>query len=181
MRQPLAAFVTTAAALFATAAPVLAQNDDQSVQAQVMTADGQQAGTVTFTQLANGVLVEADLQNLPEGEHGFHIHETGACEPDFQAAGGHYSPASNEHGFDSPNGPHVGDLPNIHVSADGMAMVDHFTSQLTLASEDDDQAPFTLADSDGSAIMVHAQPDNYQSADSAGDRIACGVISPSGS
>lgn len=178
MRYALAACTATIAAL--AAAPVLAQDSGQSVQAQVMTADGQDAGTVTFTQLANGVLVEADLQNLPEGEHGFHIHETGACEPDFQAAGGHYNPAGAEHGLDSPDGPHAGDLPNIHVMADGTAMVDHVASQLTLAAEDDDEAPFTLADADGSAIMVHAQPDDYQDVDSAGDRIACGVIAANG-
>lgn len=180
MRHSLAAFMGAAAAVLATTAPVLAQDDGQSVQAQVMTADGQDAGTVTFTQVENGLVVEADLQNLPEGEHGFHIHETGACEPDFQAAGGHYNPAGNEHGFDSPGGPHMGDLPNIHVTADGTAMVDHLSSQLTLAAEDDDQAPFTLADADGSAIMVHAQPDDYQAATSAGDRTACGVIVPNG-
>lgn len=173
-------FAAMAAAITVTTAPALAQDSAQSLEAQVMTADGQEAGTVTFTQMEHGVLVEANLQNLPEGEHGFHIHETGACEPDFQAAGGHYSPAGNEHGFDTPEGHHVGDLPNIHVSAEGMAMVDHFAPQLTLAAEDDDQAPFTLADADGSAIMVHAQADDYQSADSAGDRIACGVIASSG-
>lgn len=175
----VAAFATATAAVFCSVVPALAQDDAQSLEAQVMTADGQSAGTVTFTQVANGVVVNANLQNLPEGAHGFHIHETGACEPDFQAAGGHYNPAGSEHGFDSPEGPHVGDLPNIHVSADGTAMVDHFTSQLTLAAEDDNQAPYTLADADGSAIMVHAQADDYQAATSAGDRIACGVIAPS--
>ena len=36
--------------------------------------------------------IQARLTGVPEGWHGFHIHETGACDPDFAAAGGHYDP-----------------------------------------------------------------------------------------
>jgi len=36
-----------------------------------------------------------------------------------------------------------------------------------------------LFDEDGSAFIVHAEPDDYLDVSSAGARIACGVIEPS--
>lgn len=179
MRHRTIATVAAWAAALA-AAPALAQEEAETIEAQVMTADGQSAGTVTFEQVDHGVVVTARLQNLPEGPHGFHIHETGACEPDFGAAGGHYDPLDAAHGFDAPGGYHVGDLPNVYVASDGTATADVFAPQLTLAPDEDDEVPFTLRDADGSAIMVHAQIDDYQAEppDSTGERIACGVIAP---
>lgn len=160
------------------AGPALAQ--DGTIEVEVMTAEGENAGTVTFEQVEHGVVMTARLQNLPEGPHGFHIHETGACEPDFGAAGGHYNPLDAAHGFDSPGGYHAGDLPNVYVAADGTATADFFAPQLTLAEEADDDFPFSLRDADGSAIMVHAQIDDYENEPpgSSGDRLACGVIVP---
>lgn len=175
MKASLAALAAMSTTIL-TAIPAFAQEDAQPLEAQVMTADGQEAGTVTFRQAEHGVVVTAQLRNLPEGPHGFHVHETGACEPDFTAAGGHYNPAGAEHGFDTAEGHHAGDLPNIHVAADGTAAAEVFAPQFTLSSGGGDGAPFALNDEDGSAIMVHAQADDYVSADSAGDRIACGVI-----
>ena len=170
----------TAAALAASlaAAPALAQ--DGIIEVEVTTAGGESAGTVTFEQVEHGVVITARLRNLPEGPHGFHIHETGACEPDFGAAGGHYDPLDAAHGFDSPGGYHVGDLPNVYVAADGTATADVFAPQLTLASEADDDFPYSLRDADGSAVMVHAQIDDYENEPpgSSGDRLACGVIVP---
>ncbi|SFP43627.1 superoxide dismutase family protein [Tranquillimonas alkanivorans] len=166
-----------AAILIGAGAPALAQD---AMTAEVMTADGTAAGTVTFEQVEHGVVIIAELENLPEGPHGFHIHETGACEPDFQAAGGHYSPTDNVHGFNSPDGYHAGDLPNIHVAADGTAQAEFFAPHLMLGEPEGDGAPFTLADEDGSAIMVHENGDDYQAdpSGSTGSRIACGVIAP---
>jgi superoxide dismutase, Cu-Zn family len=168
------------ATAFLVATPAMAQNAADTLEAQVMTAEGESAGTVTFEQVEHGVVVTARLENLPEGPHGFHIHETGACEPDFQAAGGHYNPQDNEHGFDTPDGYHAGDLPNVYVAADGTAAADFFTPQLTLAEQraQPGQPPFSLRDADGSAVMVHESIDDYRAAtpDSTGARIACGVI-----
>ncbi|MEE4206457.1 MAG: superoxide dismutase family protein, partial [Erythrobacter sp.] len=143
------------------AAPALADHhmkDDapMSVRADVMTAEGEPAGRVMFEQTDHGVVIKARLMNLSPGEHGFHIHETGACSPDFKAAGGHYDPLRAKHGFDSEGGYHVGDLPNIIVEADGTAAADFFAPQLTLKSYENDRYPFTLDDADGSAVMVHA-------------------------
>lgn len=174
----------TSAAIAALAAvgPAAAQVAD-TLEAQVQTADGESAGSVTFEQVDHGVVVTARLENLPEGGHGFHIHEHGACEPTFDAAGGHYTPNEAKHGFDTPEGYHAGDLPNIYVASDGTASADFFVPHLTLEANPDNTGnpPYTLRDADGSAIMVHRDIDDYeaQPPNSTGPRIACGVIAPS--
>jgi Cu-Zn family superoxide dismutase len=142
--------------------------------AQIMGADGESLGTVTLTQGGNGVLVQADLSGLTPGGHGFHIHETGSCAPDFAAAGDHFAPAGVEHGYFNPDGHHAGDLPNIYADADGSARADFFSSAITLAEGD----PNSLFDEDGSAIIVHERPDTYGADAGAGGRVGCGVISP---
>lgn len=146
------------------------------VEARVMTADGRDAGTVTIKQAEHGVLVSANLMNLTKGVHGFHIHETGACSPDFDAAGGHFNPGDTEHGFHTEDGYHAGDMPNIKVGEDGTAKTEFFVPKITLGTPDADHLPHTLADKDGSSIMVHEKPDDYRDMASAGARIACGVI-----
>lgn len=163
------------AAMLATA-PALAQDD--MMQVALRTADGGEAGTATVVQAEHGVLIRYDLKNLTPGSHGFHIHETGACTPDFKAAGGHYNPLKSEHGFESQGGYHVGDLPNIMVAADGTTRGEMFVPQVTAKGTENDRYPYTLSDADGSALMVHAQGDDYKAMASSGDRVACGVIVP---
>jgi Cu-Zn family superoxide dismutase len=166
-------------ALAALALPAAAASgQDDMVQVDLRTADGGEAGTATFTQMRHGVVITLELRNLTPGPHGLHIHETGACTPDFKAAGSHYDPIDAEHGFDSEGGYHVGDLPNIHVAADGTARGDVFVQQVTLIGRDNARYPFGLRDADGSALMVHAQGDDYKNMDSSGNREACGVIAP---
>src|SRR5687767_4392471 len=73
-------------------------------------------GEARFQQTPHGVLLRLDLKNATPGVHGFHIHEVGRCEaPDFESAGGHFSPDRRAHGFLNPGGPHAGDLPSIFV------------------------------------------------------------------
>ncbi|MBI1403806.1 MAG: superoxide dismutase family protein [Porphyrobacter sp.] len=171
-----AAALGLAAAPLAAQAPVKTAAPGERIEVQMKTADGKDAGNVTFEQAEHGVLVIAHLKNLARGPHGFHIHETGRCAPDFKAAGSHYDPVGSEHGFDAAGGYHVGDLPNVHVGMDGTATTEFFVPQVSLSGPENDRYPYTLADADGSAIMVHASGDDYVRMESAGDRVACGVI-----
>ncbi|MBJ6759464.1 superoxide dismutase family protein [Myxococcaceae bacterium JPH2] len=143
----------------------------ESAKASLKDAQGKDVGEVTLEQTPHGVLVKGSLKNLPEGEHAIHIHEVGKCDaPDFKTAGGHFNPEKKAHGILSPNGKHEGDLPNLHVGADGKVSFDFFANQgLTVAS---------LFDADGSAFVVHAKQDDYHTdpAGDAGGRIACGVV-----
>lgn len=148
----------------------------QDVGAQATAAmqapDGSAIGTVTLTQTPHGVLVAADVSGLAPGGHGFHIHTVGSCTPDFAAAGGHFNPGDVGHGYFNAGGVHAGDLPNLYVAADGSARADYFTTAVTL----DADAPHSLFDPDGSAVIVHEKPDTYGEDAGAGGRVACGVI-----
>ena len=133
-----------------------------------------EVGSVTLTELPSGVLLEVNLSGLPAGVHGFHIHQTGACAPDFGAAGGHFAGGDKQHGLKVEGGPHAGDMPNIHVPESGMLSIEVFNTAISF--HDGDGALF---DDDGSAIVIHDGADDYESQPSgdAGSRIACGVIS----
>ena len=88
-------------------------------------------------------------------------------------AGGHFALEDEKHGFATENGPHAGDMPNIHVPASGQLTIDVLNPNVSLQDEEG-----SLLDEDGSAIVIHAKADDYtsQPAGNAGDRIACGVI-----
>lgn len=144
--------------------------------AAMQTADGADAGTVTLTDGPHGILIEADLEGLTPGEHGFHIHETGACDPEFGEAGEHFNPDGSGHGLLAEDGSHAGDVPNIFVGEDGTAKAHFFNPRVTLGDDRDDAD--SLMDEDGSAIIVHENADSYGEDAGAGGRVACGVIEP---
>jgi Cu-Zn family superoxide dismutase len=136
---------------------------------------GEEIGTATLTQTSHGVLVQTDLNMLPPGEHAFHFHETGECEwPSFESAGGHFAGKRSAHGFLVRQGPHAGDMPNVYVPGNGVLKVEEYNPNVSLV-----YGPSPLLDRDGSALVIHAQPDDYRSQPSgaAGNRIACAVIS----
>ena len=153
------------------AAPAAPAEVGASAAAMMAGADGSPMGTVTLTQGQNGILLSADLMGLSHGWHGFHIHETGSCSPDFSAAGGHLTVEGQGHGF-MQGAFHSGDMPNIYAAPDGVARADVFNGRAAF-SEGADVAIF---DADGSAIIVHDKPDSYGEDPAAGDRVACGVI-----
>jgi Cu-Zn family superoxide dismutase len=170
MRRTLVAVIAAAGCL----AVSQAQAQEQSAKAVLMDPDGKEIGNVAISEVAQGVRIFAEANNVPPGVHAFHIHETGQCEPpDFASAGGHYNPAGKQHGWDNPQGPHAGDLPNVHVQNDGKLAVEYFTDAVTLG-----EGQTTLFDQDGSAVVIHEDADDYQSDPTghAGARIACGVI-----
>ncbi|ORE98739.1 superoxide dismutase family protein [Aurantimonas sp. 22II-16-19i] len=161
--------------LASTAAVAQDKTDMQDARnVELKGSDGASMGTASFVPTPHGVLIEADLQNLPGGTHGFHIHETGVCEGDFSSAGGHYNPGDVDHGYMGETGPHAGDMPNV-VATDGAVKVSVFNPNVSMTGGD---AP--LDDEDGSALMIHSGADDYasQPAGDAGSRIACGVIFP---
>jgi len=120
--------------------------------------------------------VQISVKGLPDGLHAVHIHQTGACVPTCAAAGGHFDPGPYGHVSPDGNHPfHAGDLINLHVK-NGRGMLRTTTSRVTLSP-----GPLGVFDSDGSAIIVHVDPDTY-CPDGAvpgcagGARAACGVI-----
>ena len=87
-------------------------------------------GTVTFMDIAEGLVITPKLSGLPPGEHGFHIHEKGDCGPGMNqgkpaagfAAGGHYDPGhTKKHLGPLSTAGHRGDLPVLVVDSRGDA------------------------------------------------------------
>jgi Cu-Zn family superoxide dismutase len=170
-----------ASAFLLASTSVFAQNASKSAaaapaaSAQLKTADGKEVGTVTLTQTRAGVRLALALKGLPAGEHAFHVHSVGKCEPPgFTSAGPHFNPESKKHGKLNKEGHHAGDLDNIRVPANG---------NLTLAVVDKDITlekgkPNSVFQDNGTAVVIHAGKDDYTTdpAGNAGDRIACGVI-----
>lgn len=156
------------------AALSVAASAAHSAEATLKNADDVDVGSVTLTEMPTGVLLQVDLNGVPAGIHGFHIHEIGACSPDFAAAGGHFAGGDKRHGLKVAGGPHAGDLPNIHVPESGALTIEVFNTAISLHD-----GAGALFDEDGSAIVIHDGADDYESQPSgdAGSRIACGVIS----
>ena len=77
--------VHVAAAMLALAGPVRSASAGKSPKATVnlITADGvgKAIGTITIKASKDGVTIEPKLKDLPPGEHGFHMHEKGSCDP----------------------------------------------------------------------------------------------------
>ncbi len=165
--MPMAGSVILATALVATAG---AASATEQASAAMMNANGESVGSITLRATPHGTLLHARLENLPAGAHAFHVHAVGVCEPPFASAGGHFNPDGAKHGFDSAEGMHAGDMPNIHVPASGQLEVEVLNTLLKLDA--------SLFDEDGASIVIHDGPDDYATdpAGAAGPRIACGVI-----
>jgi Cu-Zn family superoxide dismutase len=148
-------------------------------RATLVNAQGMTVGRVEFTERRHRpVEVRAEVWGLPPGFHGFHVHAVGSCRPpDFTSAGGHLNPGGQDH----PS--HAGDLPTLLVNRDGTGELEAETDRFTLEQ---------LRDADGSAVIVHANPDNYaniptdrydpdpdattRATGDAGGRLACGAV-----
>jgi len=161
--------VLLTAALALLSLPAIAQ--EGGATAVMMDQSGTNLGTLTLTDSDGGVHVSGELTGVPNGDHGFHMHETGVCDAatKFESAGAHFEPGEHKHGTENPDGPHAGDLMNITADDDGKAMVDLHNATVTLEQ---------LLDADGAALVLHDDPDDYKTdpAGNSGDRFACGVI-----
>lgn len=128
------------------------------------------SGTVTFTQEVGLVRVEAHVNGLTPGGHGFHVHEFGDCSaPDFASAGSHFNPGGHPHGAPGDAKRHTGDLGNLDAGAGGSATVAQTDKMLRFEGSDNVV---------GRAVIVHAKADDLktQPTGDAGGRLACGVI-----
>lgn len=144
------------------ATPTLAQ----TVNVELRDVQNRVVGQATLTQTESGVKIKINVRGMEPvaGDHGTHIHAIGLCDaPDFKSSGGHYNASGVEH----PT--HAGDLPNMMFYADGSGEYETTTDRFFLSD---------LYDEDGSALVIHAGPDDFASQPSgkSGSRIICGVI-----
>lgn len=157
----LAALVTTRSGGMSPAAC----REQKKAKAVMRTTEDERIGVVEFWNDAACVTrvvakigqfnLQGEETGLTEGFHGFHIHETGVCDPDavdsqdhpapFITAGSHWNPNSLNHGQ------HRGDLPPLLATTSGLARANVLTDRFTVNR---------LFDDDGSAVIIHADPDN---------------------
>lgn len=187
---------TTAANGTTTSEASETQDDSQAfATADLVDPSGDSRGTVKFAEVDGGTQVTVEAMGMPPGFHGLHIHGVGLCEPDsenpskpgergaFLSATGHLAGPDRDAGHPE----HAGDLPPLSVSQDGSGHITTLTDRL-----DRD----LLMDDDGSAVVIHENPDNLAhiperyapdgpdedtlSAGDGGSRIACGALNELG-
>lgn len=156
-----------------------AQAASEEVQMNLVTAQGvgQSVGSVKISETDKGLEFVPDLNALPPGEHGFHVHAKGSCEPAMkegkpsaaEAAGGHLDPhKTGKHAGPEGEG-HLGDLPVLVVNNDGKATDAVVAPRLK-----------KLDEVKGKALMIHVGGDNMSDQPKplggGGARYACGVI-----
>jgi Cu-Zn family superoxide dismutase len=119
--------------------------------------------------------MKVSVSGIPDGDHGFHVHEKGDCGPGEKdgkmeaglAAGGHYDPhATKSHQVPDGSG-HAGDLPKLTATG---GTIDQTVTVKGVK----------LAEIAGRSLMIHEGGDNYSDNRENGGgkgRIACGVIS----
>jgi Cu-Zn family superoxide dismutase len=152
--------------------------DHSSLDVPLLNAKGAKVGNAKIKESRRGIEIALEAQGLPPGKLGFHVHEKGDCAaPGFESAGDHFNPTQAQHGKKSDHGPHLGDLGNVDVKKDGTLKSRVKSKELTLNA-----GANSLRKPGGTALVIHAQPDDERSqpAGGAGDRIVCGVI-PGGS
>lgn len=136
-------------------------------------ADGSDKGTASVVVVDGRVQLQVAARGLTAGEHGMHLHTVGRCDgPDFVSAGSHLNPQGKQHGNANPQGAHLGDLPNLNVGDNGMAtLIANIPGTPATVSAG-------LFDADGTAVVVHAGPDDYKTDPSgnSGGRVLCGVL-----
>ena len=139
-----------------------------SISTEIYASDGSSLGQVVFEDSKYGLLINPKLHGLPEGLHGFHVHQHPDCSHAGMSAGGHLDPANtNSHQGPYGNG-HLGDLPVLVVDKQGNATITVLAPRLK------------IKDIHGHALMIHADGDNYSDTPplgGGGARIACGKIS----
>ena len=149
-----------------------AADEPMMARAELTSAPGKNVkGMVMFTEKGGEVVIEASIEGLSPGMHGFHIHENGACDaPDFKSAGGHFNPTNEDHGGPDDAKHHAGDFGNIEAKKGEPAMMKITDAGITLGDGDNSVI--------GKALIIHAKADDLKSQPSgeAGPRVACGII-----
>lgn len=122
-------------------------------------------GRIFFRQIPAGVLIKAEIFNLPNDRDifAFHIHQGNKCsgndDDPFSEADGHFNPDNSPHPY------HKGDLPPLFASK-GYARMSFLTER------------FRLNEVIGKTIIIHSGTDDFSSQPSgnSGEKIACGEI-----
>jgi len=167
--------LTLAAAAALTTSSAFAHVEVMS--ADILGGSGEKIGSIELRGGKNAVVMRVDIQpgSLTPGWHGIHLHAVGDCSDHgvFKHSKGHVGKIKGGHGLLNDDGPEAGDLTNLWVANDGSAKGEFASTTVSLSGEHG-----ALRDSDGSAVVIHANADDHltQPIGGAGPRVACAVI-----
>nr|QBI90332.1 sod [Trichoplusia ni single nucleopolyhedrovirus]UPO71180.1 superoxide dismutase [Trichoplusia ni single nucleopolyhedrovirus] len=139
---------------------------------------GDVTGQVIFLQESPEHLLKITgyILNLPQGLHGFHVHEFGDTSNGCTSAGEHFNPTGMAHGAPNSAVRHVGDLGNIDAKSHNcLTRIDKVDSVMSL------YGPYSIL---GRSLVVHTDRDDLGLTDhplskttgNSGGRLGCGVI-----
>lgn len=176
---PLAALFVLAACASAPEVPDFTPQPPKT--AWIVASDGRPIGQAQFLEAPRGVMIRLEFQAgaLPTGWHGLHLHQIGNCSDfalGFQSSGAHLGHGESvQHGLLNPAGPEAGDLPNLFATPAGPFAAEFYSSAITLTGAG---GRTNLLDGDGSALVIHAAPDDQttQPIGGAGARLACAAL-----
>ncbi len=177
MTNRLRISLIVAGLLLVIAVPADAAGSARHASAELRNLSGAVVGWAKFTEDSSGILhVNVQVRGLSEGLHGIHIHRVGRCtsvSSAFDGAMSHFNPLVREHGLDSANGGHAGDLPNLVVNVAGNGHLNATSDRATLSA-----GTLSVFDADGSALIIHDRQDDQHTDTTglSGGRIACGLI-----
>lgn len=134
-------------------------------------------GNIIFREYKEEKYTEiiVDIKNVPEGLHGFHIHQSGDLREGCSSLCSHYNPTNKKHGGPNDKERHIGDLGNLLAKTNGIVKTIIVDKKIKLSGK------YSII---GRSVIIHADEDdlgkggNKESlkTGNAGKRIACGVI-----
>lgn len=145
-----------------------------TISVDMYNSSGDMVGTAKLSEHKDGVQIKLTLEGLEPGFHGVHVHEYAKCEgSDFKSAGNHFDPEGKEHGLMHPDGPHLGDLPNIEADSGGLVDAELMLADATLLD-----GKKSLLKKDGTSLIITERQDDgvSQPGGDSGARIICGEI-----
>ena len=133
---------------------------------------GEKIGYISIEETKTGLRFDVDVNGiLPEGNHGFHVHEKADCGAGEKEgrkvaallAGSHYDPEhTGVHGEPDGKG-HLGDIPFLIYDKEGKIKMSVVAKRLK------------IEDVMNRSLVIHGGADNY--ADKlGGDRVACAIV-----
>lgn len=131
---------------------------------------GKSAGTIQIIETKYGLLFIPNLHSITAGIHGFHVHINPDCGDHGMAAGEHLDPKyTHKHLGPYDDNGHLGDLPALYATADGIITLPVLSPRLMHISQIKNHA-----------LMVHSGGDNYsdspQPSGGGNGRMVCGII-----
>tara|TARA_B100000085_G_C18236753_1_gene388219 strand:- start:106 stop:582 length:477 start_codon:yes stop_codon:yes gene_type:complete len=121
------------------------------------------------------VIVKVEIENIPKGKHGIHIHETGDLRMGCKSLCAHYNPHGKVHGGRDDKIRHVGDLGNVLANKNKKVSTTFSDKLIKLRGK------YSII---GRSVVIHEDEDDLGKGGdkeslitgNAGKRIACGVI-----